>query len=111
MGTAPENTPIALEGLHQEITRLCETLLTPEELQAAKNKLLGQYALGKQTNAEIAQILGWYETIEVGLDFDSQFQEAIAQVTPEQALEIAKYYFKGEPYISLVGPETFINER
>ncbi|MBP0018194.1 MAG: insulinase family protein [Cyanobacteria bacterium SBLK] len=109
MGTAPENTAIALEGLHQEVTRLCATSLAPEELQAAKNKLLGQYALGKQTNSEIAQILGWYETIEVGLDFDSQFQEAIAAITPEQAKETARRYFSGDPYISLVGPDNFIN--
>jgi predicted Zn-dependent peptidase len=34
-----------------------------DALQAAKNKLLGQYALGKQTNAQIAQIFGWYETL------------------------------------------------
>ncbi|MEA5470843.1 pitrilysin family protein [Spirulina sp. 06S082] len=108
MGTAPENTAIALEGLHQEVKRLGEVFLTPEDLQGAKNKLLGQYALGKQTNSEIAQMLGWYETIEVGIDFDTQFQEAIVDVTLEQALETAQRYFGGDPYISLVGPEAFI---
>ncbi|MGB3695635.1 MAG: pitrilysin family protein [Spirulinaceae cyanobacterium] len=103
IGTAPENTEIALTGLRQETKRLCETELTSEELQTAKNKLLGQYALGKQTNSEIAQIYGWYETLNLGVDFDVQFQEEIAKVTPQLGQETACRYF-GEPYVSIVGP-------
>ncbi|MDY6784406.1 MAG: pitrilysin family protein [Cyanobacteriota bacterium] len=104
IGTAPDNTATALDGLRAEVQRLCETQLAPEELQAAKNKLLGQYALGKQTNAEIAQTYGWYETLGVGIDFDETFQETIRQITPERAREVACRYFSQGPYISLVGP-------
>ena len=104
MGTAPENTAVALEGLKHEVDRLRSTPLTPEELQAAKNKLLGQYALGKQTNAQIAQIFGWYETLGLGIDFDQQFQQKIADVTAEMAQAAADRYFT-EPYVSLVGSE------
>ena len=103
MGTAPENTAIAFEGLSKELERLCKTELTSEELQAAKNKLLGQYALGKQTNGEIAQIFGWYETLGLGIEFDRQFQEDIIQVTPQNIQEVACRYFL-ESYVSLVGP-------
>lgn len=105
MGTAPENTAIALDGLHREVRRLCEVELQPEELQAAKNKILGQYALGKQTNAEIAQILGWYETIGVGIDFDRHFPDYVNRVTAAQLQQVAQHYFAGEPYISVVGPK------
>jgi zinc protease len=108
IGTSPDNTAIALEGLHAEVQRLCTAELAPEELQAAKNKLLGQYALGKQTNAEIAQTYGWYETLGVGIEFDEAFQEAIRHVTPELAQQVARRYFSAAPYISLVGPEDAI---
>jgi predicted Zn-dependent peptidase len=64
---------------------------------------LGQYALGKQTNAQIAKILGWYETIGLGLEYDLQFQKDIAAVTVEMAYQAACQYFI-EPYVSLVGP-------
>ncbi|MBD3882633.1 insulinase family protein [Phormidium tenue FACHB-886] len=104
MGTAPENTAVALEGLKHEVDRLRTTPLTPDELEAAKNKLLGQYALGKQTNAQIAQIFGWYETLGLGIDFDEQFQQQVAAVTAETAQMVAERYFT-EPYVSLVGPE------
>ncbi len=108
MGTAAENTAIALDGLRTEVERLCTTKLTIAELQAAKNKLLGQYALGKQTNAQIAQIYGWYETLGLGIEFDTRFQKEVAAVTPESAQEVACRYFI-EPYVSIVGPETALN--
>ncbi|MEA5534391.1 pitrilysin family protein [Crocosphaera sp. XPORK-15E] len=103
IGTAPTNTKIALEGLQQETERLCKIELTPEELQTAKNKLLGQYALGKQTNAEVAQLYGWYETLGLGIEFDQDFQEKIAKITPEIAKIVAQKYLLS-PYISVVGP-------
>jgi zinc protease len=103
IGTAPINTQIALDGLRTEAERLCHTTLSEEELQSAKNKLLGQYALGKQTNAEIAQLYGWYETLGLGIEFDRTFQESIARITPEKAREVANQYLTS-PYISLVGP-------
>jgi zinc protease len=109
MGTAPDNTAIALEGLRTEAERLCQIELSSEELQAAKNKLLGQYALGKQTNGEIAQIFGWYETLGLGIEYDDQFQETVAQVTPQMAQKAAVSYLT-EPYISLVGPEKVMDQ-
>ncbi|WP_066375279.1 M16 family metallopeptidase [Anabaena sp. CA = ATCC 33047] len=108
MGTAPENTTIALEGLRTEVELLCHTEVTETNLQAAKNKILGQYALGKQTNGQIAQIYGWYETLGLGIDFDSQFQELIAAVSSQDALMVASRYLQ-EPYLSLVGQEEAIN--
>jgi zinc protease len=103
MGTAPENTATALDGLRTEVERLRSTPLTPDELQTAKNKLLGQYALGKQTNAQIAQIFGWYETLGLGVAFDADFPAAIAAVTVDMAQAVAQRYFI-DPYISLLGP-------
>lgn len=108
MGTAPENTETALVGLRTEVERLCVTPLTAEELQTAKNKLLGQYALGKQTNAQLAQTYGWYEMLGLGIEFDTKFQQEIASVTPEMVQAAAQRYFIS-PYVSLVGPAAAIN--
>jgi predicted Zn-dependent peptidase len=108
MGTAPDNTEIAIAGLRTEVERLCSTLLSADELQSAKNKLLGQYALGKQTNAQLAQIYGWYETINLGLDFDTQFQEEANAVTLAMVQDVATRYFI-EPYVSLVGPSEVLD--
>ena len=109
IGTAPENTALALSKLQAEVELVCDRQLSQEDLQTAKNKLLGQYALGKQTNAQIAQIFGWYETIGLGIDFDTQFQEQVAQVSAAEAKQAAARYLL-QPYISLVGPQTELEE-
>ncbi|MDA0266661.1 MAG: pitrilysin family protein [Cyanobacteria bacterium] len=103
MGTAPENTAVALEGLRYESERLITEALTPEELTASKNKLLGQYALGKQTNTQIAQLLGWYEVLGLGTGFDQSFQEAIAAITLEEIQATAQDCFLA-PYTVQLGP-------
>ncbi|MBD2388625.1 M16 family metallopeptidase [Cylindrospermum sp. FACHB-282] len=108
MGTAPENTSIALQGLRQEVELLCTTEVSESALLAAKNKILGQYALGKQTNGQIAQIYGWYETLGLGIEFDREFQELIAAVNVSDAMTAASRYLQ-EPYLSLVGQEAAIN--
>lgn len=108
MGTAPENTAIAVEGLRTEVEQLCATPLSEADLQIAKNKLLGQYALGKQTNGQIAQVYGWYETLGLGIEFDTKFQQDVASVTAANAQQAAERYLSS-PYVSLVGPEEAIN--
>ena len=104
IGTAGENTAIAKAGLKSEIERLVTELLSEEELEISKNKLLGQYALGKQTNSQIAQILGWYEILNLGIDFDAKFQKNLEMVTTLDTQKVAIKYFI-EPYISIVGKE------
>lgn len=108
MGTAPENTKTALTELQREVNLLTTEPLEETALQAAKNKILGQYALGKQTNAQLAQIYGWYETLGLGVEFDSNFQDLITAVTSESAMAAACNYLR-EPYVSLVGQKEAID--
>jgi predicted Zn-dependent peptidase len=64
--------------------------------------LLGQYALGKQTNGQIAQVYGWYEVMGLGLEFDRKFVEEIEGVTIADVQSAAQKYFV-TPAISIVG--------
>ncbi|UFP94427.1 M16 family metallopeptidase [Gloeobacter morelensis] len=104
IGTAPENTRTCEEGLRTEVERLASTPLGDSELRTAKNKLLGQYALGKQTNSQVAQLLGWYEILGVGADFDREYTRTIEQLTGADLLAVAGRTFT-VPIVSLVGPE------
>lgn len=108
IGTAPENVEVALAGLQQELERLKTTPLTAEELQVSKNKILGQYALGKQTNGQIAQTYGWYEILGLGMEFDERFGEAIAAVTIEDIQAAAQRCFT-EQTLSILGPAAAVN--
>lgn len=108
MGTAASNTQIAVSGMRAEVDRLCLETLSDLELQAAKDKLLGQYALGKQTNGQLAQTYGWYELLGLSVDFDEQFSTAIQQLTSAQLQTAANKYFTA-PYISIVSPSIINN--
>ncbi len=103
MGTSPDNTQIAIDGLQTELDRLTHTSLSPEELQVAKDKLLGQYALSKQTNAQLAQTFGWYEMLGLGLGYDRRLQEEVRNISVEIIQAVADRTFK-EPYLSILGP-------
>jgi zinc protease len=107
MGTAPENTQTAIDGLKAEVDRLVNQPLSDEELQNAKNKFLGQYALGKQTNAQIAQAFGWYESVGLGLGFDEDFPSQIAALTAEQLQGAAQRHLS-QPYRVILGPAAIV---
>ena len=107
MGTAPQNVPEAIAGLQSEVERLIHHPIEAAELTAAKNKLLGQYALGKQTNAQLAQLYGWYEVLGLGREFDRTFQTAIAQVSAQDIQTVADRYFAA-PHMVLTGPATAV---
>lgn len=106
IGTAPQNSKTAQQGLYNELKRLRDTPLTTDEIQTAKNKLLGQYALSKQTNGEFAQVFGWYETLGLGIEYDTIFPQQISNVSIEDIQRVAQEYLQ-EQYlcISKVGPK------
>ena len=104
MGTTPDNLQQAIAGLQGEMARLCAIQLNDQELSITKSKLLGKYALAKQTSSQMAYIYGWYETLGLGWEFDRQFTNAIDGVTTTQVQEVAQQYFSSPYYLSVVGP-------
>lgn len=108
MGTAPDNAVQALQGLHHEVQRLSQAPLSEAEVDATRNKMLGQYLLGKQTNSQIAQVYGWYETLGLGLDFDETFQAQLQEVSVADIQATAEQYLRS-PFVSLVGPNEVLN--
>ncbi len=103
IGTAPHNLPVAEAGLRQEVKRLADTLLDPEEFHTAQTKILGQYALSKQSSAQIARTAGLYEIFDLGADYDHSYVKQLKKITRDQLQAVAQRYF-GEPTVTLVGP-------
>ncbi len=103
MGTANEKVAMAINGLQGELTRLCVARLSEEELADTKTKLLGKYALSKQTNGQLAYIYGWYESLGLGWDFDQTLSKSIDALTTTQIEEVAIKYFDRPYHLSVVG--------
>jgi zinc protease len=108
LGTASKNTALALSLLKDELQRLSTQFLSEAEVQVAKSKLLGQHALGKQTNHQIAHLYGLYEFLQLGANYDQHFIQSIQSITPEQLYQAALQHLK-EPFVSVVGPELAIS--
>lgn len=109
MGTANEKVPMAIDGLQSELQRLFVNRWSAEELSTTQSKLLGKYALSKQTNAQLAYLYGWYESLGLGWDFDQRLVTEIEKITSQRVEEVANKYFDRPPYISIVGAAEFIS--
>lgn len=94
LGTAPSNGIAAWQKLQSEMTRLIETPLASTEVEQVQRKVLGQYALGKQTNSQVAHLLGWYTIMGLGVEFDHHYGDLIRAVTPATIQAAVQRYWQ-----------------
>lgn len=102
IGTKTSTLEQAKEGLFAEIKRLKTEYVGDKELKDAKEKLIGNYIIGLETNLDKASTLGGYEALGVGYEFDTQYQELINSVKDTDILEVANKYFNDNYVLSIV---------
>ena len=74
------------------------------KLQEAKDKLLGNYIIGQETNLDKAATIGWFETSGRGYEFDKEYCNLINSVTDSDIIEVAKKSFTENYVLSIVTP-------
>lgn len=102
IGTNPQTLDKAKSGLFAEITRLKTEYVGDKELQDAKEKLLGNYVIGLETNLDKASNIGWYEASTRGYEFKDKYEKLINGVTDSDIIEIANKYFTDDYILSIV---------
>lgn len=102
IGTNPQTLDKAKSGLFEEITRLKTEYVGDKELQDAKEKLLGNYVIGLETNLDKASNIGWYEASTRGYEFKDKYEKLINSVTDSDIIEIANKYFTDDYILSIV---------
>ena len=105
IGTNPESYDYAQKRLFEEVFRLKNEFVGSKELQEAKDKLLGHYIIGQETNLDKAKTIGWFEASGRGYEFDKQYTNLINSVTESDIIEVANKYFNGNFVLSIVKPE------
>lgn len=100
IGTNPENKQTATDKMLGEINRIKTEFVSQTELQEAKDKILGQYILGQETNLEKATTLGWYEATGRGFDFKTEYEKLLNSVTESDIIDVANRIFN-ENYIKV----------
>ena len=86
----------------KEIQTLKKEFVSEQELQDAKNQLIGKYLLALETNLDKASALSTYETTGRGFDFVNQYAKLINSVTPSDIIEVANKYFNDNYVESIV---------
>ena len=102
IGTNPNTLEKAKNGLFQEIPRLKTEYVGDKELSDAKEKLLGNYVIGLETNLDKASNIGWYEASTRGYEFKDDYENLINSVTDSDIIEVANKYFTNNYILSIV---------
>ena len=85
-----------------EIARLKSEYVGDKELSEAKEKLIGNFIIGLETNLEKASVSGTYETLGLGYEYVEDFANMINSVKDTDILEVANKYFNNNYVISIV---------
>ncbi len=102
IGTNPENLNYAQQKMLEEVFRLKREFVGSKELQEAKDKLLGHYILGQETNLDKASTIGWFEATGRGYEFDDEYIKLINSVTESDIIDVANKYFTDKYILSIV---------
>ncbi|MBF0531193.1 MAG: insulinase family protein, partial [Deltaproteobacteria bacterium] len=79
-------------GLKDLLAELYTNPITAEELNGAKQYIMGNYEVGQQTNGAQAGEAAFNELYGLGYDYPAKYLSAISAVTPEDVMRVAKRY-------------------
>ncbi len=89
IGTSPQKREGALKDMLMVIREL---KVNEEEVELAKNKIIGDFLLDHQTRLKQAWYLGFYETMGLGWRMDEAYPQRIKEVSTKDLLKLAKTY-------------------
>jgi zinc protease len=105
IGTSPENTKLAIEGLLNEIRRVVDEPVTREELQDAKDFLTGSFVFAFESSAQIARFLVQASIYDLGFDYGERYPNLIQAVTADDVSRVAVKYLDTQNYsLVIAGP-------
>jgi len=102
LGTAPAKQELALTEIWKQLYRVREEAIGVEELERAKNVLIGRYELGLQTHGAQALDMALNEVYGLGQDYGLKYMEAIRAVNGEDVLAAARKYIQPDHYVMIL---------
>ena len=104
IATEPKNIDVSLAGFGEEIEKIKTIPVGEDELEDAKNNILGKWAFSFETNAQQACNYAHYGILDLGFDFNDKTKEKVKAVTSEQLQACANKYFNDKFVISILKP-------
>lgn len=104
IATEPNNIEVSLKGFNEEIEKIKTIPVSEEELNDAKNNLIGKYAFLEETNLQQACGYAKFAVLGLGFDFAEKMKEEIKNVTSEQILKCAQKCFSDKYVLAIIKP-------
>jgi zinc protease len=99
LGTDPQKIEPVKTALLDEIHKLANEGLTPDELVRAKKKLIGQQEIANQSNDAFGYHCALDELYTLGFDYYKRLEHDVNAVTLEDTKKVAAKYFRDQPYV------------
>lgn len=96
---------VGITTILQEVKKLTNELVSPEELKKAKDYITGTTVLGLETSDSQAEFVGYQEILKGNIKSLEQFTEDIQKVTAEEVKSLAEEFFVEKNLnLAIIGP-------
>lgn len=110
IATEPKNIKTSLEGFKIELDKIKNIPVTEQELENAKNNLIGKRQFFTETNLQQASLIAYYMDKNLGADFETQLIESIKKVNIEDISRVANNYICGPSILTVLAPKEYLKE-
>lgn len=110
IGTEPSNIKKALDGFDTEMNKLASEKVSDEELENAKNSVIGKRCFFTETNAAVSSLTGLYLSAGLGANYEEKFVNEVENVTKDDILNFAAEYFKKPSVTVVLAPKKYKNQ-
>ncbi len=92
----PHTTKEVETAIYQELDRLAREPVSPEELEMVRNRLRTDRLRYLKENSGLARMLTYYQTVAGDWRYLVTYDDFIAEVTPNDIMQVASRYFRPE---------------
>lgn len=104
IGTEPSNIETSIAGFKDEIEKIKTILVSDEELQNAKNNIIGKQQFITETNSQQANLMAYYAITGNPFNYQKEVIEKLKKVTPQELLDCANKYFTEDFVLTVLKP-------
>ena len=99
----PEQIPVIRTVVLDEMEHLQKVRIPEEELQQAKQGLLGSKRIARQTQESVATEMSLNELCGLGYDYSERYEEILKKTTAEDILRLAQKLFDTSRCVVIIG--------
>jgi len=96
MGCSPEKEKSAITSFWEILEEIKTQGLLPEEIERAKNRLIGSQKLDLQSNLSISEEMAVNEVLGLGWNYSFLYENLVKSVTDEDIKNLIETFFKRE---------------